>query len=282
MRFKELSFDLAAEALVRSVALDSSDAATFTDLAQVEMKRRDYAAAEKAARRAIALDRFAKEAYFVLSNVLKRLGRREENKQVLVGFRALDQQLDKINDQLRMLGNEPDDHEARAQLGLLYTQQGRFTEAAEAYRLASRIAPDSLRYRNNLGNLYLRLGQPEAAVVEYRVALQLDSNYTMGHYNLGQAFMRLQRFDEALTSLNEAKKQSPEDVEVNYFLGLLHARTGDFAGAAEALAVAVVGRPEFLDARQKLAVAYLKTGRVEESKRELAAIQQMKEEGERR
>ncbi|MBT6902968.1 MAG: tetratricopeptide repeat protein, partial [Gemmatimonadetes bacterium] len=31
MRFKELSFDLAAEALVRSVALDSSDAATFTD-----------------------------------------------------------------------------------------------------------------------------------------------------------------------------------------------------------------------------------------------------------
>ena len=114
------------------------------------------------------------------------------------------------------------------------------------------------------------------------MALQLDSNYTMGHYNLGQAFMRLQRFDEALTSLNEAKKQSPEDVEVNYFLGLLHARTGDFASAAEALAVAVVGRPEFLDARQKLAVAYLKTGRVEESKRQLAAIQQMKEGGESR
>ena len=46
------------------------------------------------------------------------------------------------------------------------------------------------------------------------------------------------------------------------------------------LAVAVVGKPEFLDARQKLAVAYLKSGQVEASKRELAVIQQMKEEGE--
>ena len=92
--------------------------------------------------------------------------------------------------------------------------------------------------------------------------------------------MRLQRFDEALASLGEAKKRSPEDVEVNYFIGLLHARVGDFARAAEALALAVEGRPEFLDARRKLAVAYLKTGKAEESKRELAVIQKMKEEGE--
>ncbi len=55
---------------------------------------------------------------------------------------------------------------------------------------------------------------------------------------------------------------------------------GDFARAAEALALAVEGRPEFLDARRKLAVAYLKTGKMEESKRELAVIQKMKEEGE--
>jgi hypothetical protein len=45
--------------------------------------------------------------------------------------------------------------------------------------------------------------------------------------------------------------------------------------------VAVEGRPEFFDARQKLAVAYLKMGKVEESKRELAVIQKMKEEGEK-
>ena len=120
---------------------------------------------------------------------------------MLAQFRALDQQLDKIDDQLRMLGNAPDDHEARAQLGLLYTEQGRLTEAAEAYRLAVRLAPDSLRYRNNLGNLYLRLGQFAEAVAEYQAALVLDSEYAKAHYNLGQAYLRLQRFDEALASL---------------------------------------------------------------------------------
>ena len=41
----------------------------------------------------------------------------------------------------------------------------------------------------------------------------------------------------------------------------------------------VDSKPDFIDARQKLAVAYLKTGQVEASKREVAAIQKMKEAG---
>ena len=260
--------------------MDSTDAAAYVDLAQVELKRREYEAAERAARRAIALDSLSKEAYFALANALKRLGRREESTEVLAQFRALDQQLDKIDDQLRMLGNAPDDHEARAQLGLLYTEQGRLTEAAEAYRLAVRLAPDSLRYRNNLGNLYLRLGQLAEAVVEYQAALALDSTYAKAHYNLGQAYMRLQQFDEAVASLVEARRLAPEDAEIHYFLGLLHARTGDYAKAADMLAFSVEVRPDWLDARQKLAVAYLKSGKVEESKRELATIKKMKEERE--
>ena len=245
----------------------------------MELKRREYAAAARAARRATALDPLSKEAYFALANALKRLGRREESTEVLAQFRALDQQLDKIDDQLRMLGNVPDDHEARAQLGLLYSDQGRLTEAAEAYRLAVCLAPDSLRYRNNLGNLYLRLGQFAEAVTEYQSALALDPKYAKAHYNLGQAYLRLQRFDEAVASLTEARRLAPEDAETHYFLGLLHARADDFVAAAEMLAVAVAARPDWLDARQKLAVAYLKSGKVEESKRELEAIRQMKESG---
>ena len=128
-RLKGLDFERAAAALTCAVALDSTDGAAYVDLAQVELKRREYSAAERAARRAIALDSLSKEAYFALANALKRLGRREESTQVLAQFRALDQQLDKIDDQLRMLGNAPDDHEARAQLGLLYTEQGRLAEA---------------------------------------------------------------------------------------------------------------------------------------------------------
>ena len=55
-RLKELDFERAAATLKRAVELDSMDAAAYVDLAQVELKRREYAAAERAARRAIALD----------------------------------------------------------------------------------------------------------------------------------------------------------------------------------------------------------------------------------
>ena len=87
--------------------------------------------------------------------------------------------------------------------------------------------------------------------------------------------MRLQRFDEAVASLAEARRLAPEDEETHYFLGLLYAHAGDYAKAADMLTVAVAARPDWLDARQKLAVAYLKLGKVEESKRELAALRQL-------
>jgi tetratricopeptide (TPR) repeat protein len=185
---KELDFAAARTALKRSIALDSTDAATYVDLAQVDMKLRDYAAAERASRLSMRLAPLEKEAYFVFANALRRQSRGAESKEIMTQFRALDKQLDKIEDQLRMLGNDPDDHEARAMLGLLYSRQGRYKEGVEAYRLATRLAPDSLSYHNNLGNLYLRLHQHREATIAYKRAIYArDGDYAQAAEALAQA-----------------------------------------------------------------------------------------------
>ena len=274
---KELKFKAAREKFQESVRLDTMKAATFVDLAQVCMKLRDYDAAESAARRGLSLDPHHKEGHFVLSNALRRLGRNEESQELLKEFKLLDQKLDKIEDQLRMLGNNPEDHEARAMLGLLYSEQGRYSEALEAYRIATRLAPDSLSYQNNLGNMYFRLGDNEAAVRAYEIAIKLDSSYSEAHYNLGQVYLDKQLFREAHKSFHSALKLNPQHAYANYFMGLLYARDNDFSSAVLVLEKAVAGIPSFLDARQKLAVAYLKTGQVVESKNQLKKIRELQE-----
>jgi len=274
---KELKFTEARQKFQESIKLDSLNAATFVDLAQVCMKLRDYDAAESASRRGVELDPLHKEGHFVWSNSLRRLGRTKESQEVLKEFRLLDQKLDKIEDQLRMLGNNSADHEARAMLGLLYSEQERYSEALEAYRIATRLAPDSLSYQNNLGNMYFRLGENEAAIDAYKIAIKLDPTYSEGHYNLGQVFLSQQRFSEARTSFQRALTLNPQQPYANYFMGLLYARDDDFASAVKVFEKTVAGAPMFLDARQKLAVAYLKTGRVAESKNQLKQIRESQE-----
>lgn len=274
---KELKFKEAREEFQESIALDSTNAATYVDLAQVCMKLRDYVAAEWSSRRGVKLDPHHKEGHFVLANALRRLGRTQESQNVLKEFRLLDQKLDKIEDQLRMLGNNPEDHEARAMLGLLYSEQKKYSEALEAYRIATRLAPDSLSYQNNLGNMYFRLGENEAAIKAYEVALKLDPSYSEGYYNIGQVFLDQQRFIKARESFERALELNPQHAYANYFMGLLYARDDDFLSAVKVLEITVAGVPLFLDARQKLAVAYLKTGRVDESKEQLSEIRKLQE-----
>ena len=301
---EELKFDQAVSTYEKAVALDSTDASTYAALGKVELKLGNYQAAVETCKRAIALnplsraedyyalakaraissDRIAspglvKEAFFTLANAYRQLGRLDESRRALAEFSRLHEESTHISETLRLLANAPDDHEARAVLGLLYMQQGRYAEAAEAYRLAVRLAPDSSRYHNNLGNAYLRLQDNAPAIQAYSEALRLDPEYGRAHYNLGLAYLHVQRFGEAKQALLQARQFLPKDADVHYYLGLIFGREGDYEKAAGVFEQALAVRPDFLDARQKLAVSYLKLGRYEESKKELRVIEEMQEPG---
>jgi Flp pilus assembly protein TadD len=270
-----MRYDEAVTALEAAVALDSSDAAAFTDLAQARLKAGDFEGSVAAAEHSIRLNANAKGPRFVLANALRRLGRGAEAGSVLEQFRALDVVDSEIRKNLRILGNDSDDHEARAMLGLLYARQGRWAEAAEAYRHAVSLAPDSARYHNNLGNYYVRTGDLDAGIGAYQQSLTVDPQYSKAAYNLGVALVRAQRFEAAEAALERALAGDRESTDTYYHLGLLRARRADFAGAAIALEHVVAARPDDGQARHKLAVSYLKMGRVEESKEQLRRVAEL-------
>ena len=301
---EELKFDQASRAYTRAVVLDSTDATTYAALGKSELKLGNYQTAVAACKRAIALnplgeatDYFAlaharavssariaspgltKEAYFTLANAYRQLGRLDESRRALAEFSRRHEESTHISETLRLLANAPDDHEARAVLGLLYMRQGRFEEAAEAYRLATHLAPDSSRYFNNLGNAYLRLKDYEQAVQTYAEAVHLSPEYGTALFNLGLAYLHSQRFIEAREVLLRAHQLLPKHAEVHYYLGLIYGREGEYEKAVEMFEQALAARPDFMDARQKLAVSYLKLGRYEQSKKELRVIDEMRKPG---
>jgi len=301
---EELEFGEAADAYKKAVELDSTDASTHAALGKAELKLGNYQAAVDACRRALALNPLqraedysalaekqaissalisspglVKEAYFTLANAYRQLGRSDESLRALAEFSRLHKESTHISETLRLLANAPDDHEARAVLGLLYMRQGRYEEAAEAYRLATRLAPDSSRYHNNLGNAYLRLKEYAAAIQAYTEAVRLDPEYGTARFNLGLAYLHAQRFIEAREILLQARQGLPKHAEVHYYLGLIYGREGEYEKAAEMFEQALAVRPDFLDARQKLAVSYLKLGRYEDSRKELSVIKELQEPG---
>ena len=78
MYAKELEFTEARTALEQSIALDSTDAATYVDLRRLRLSCATIAPPSARAVEA-SVPPLEKEAYFVLANALRRLGKGEES-----------------------------------------------------------------------------------------------------------------------------------------------------------------------------------------------------------
>jgi tetratricopeptide (TPR) repeat protein len=91
---------------------------------------------------------------------------------------------------IRAIELAPDRFEQRFRLGTtLYYQKGRLSEAAEAFRAATRVNPNDARALFSLGRCLQELREvadrPEA-LAAYRAAIRCRPNYAEAHRNLGQ------------------------------------------------------------------------------------------------
>ena len=77
--------------------------------------------------------------------------------------------------------------------GLQAHDQGDLDAAAEAYRAALELDPDSASAHNNLGFLLSQQQQWQPALLHLRSAIALDPHSSMAHCNLGQVLIALQQ-----------------------------------------------------------------------------------------
>jgi Flp pilus assembly protein TadD len=128
----------------------------------------------------------------------------------------------------------PTSKEIQFNLGLAYTQVGRYQEAAQAFETALTLDADVSTY-SNLGVVYYKMGRLEDAVAQYQEALNLKPNDAEVRSNLAAAYLQLGRLEDAQAEYERALALSPGLAEAHYGLGMVYAAKGEKQKAIEAL-----------------------------------------------
>jgi cytochrome c-type biogenesis protein CcmH/NrfG len=111
-------------------------------------------------------------------------------------------------------GREPSNARPRAQLGNLYFDAERYTEAIQWYGEAVKLAPNDVNISTDLGICYYYTNQPDKALEQFAHSLQLDPNHAKTLLNVGivRAFGK-QDLDGAVQAWQQVIKLSPGSPE---------------------------------------------------------------------
>lgn len=106
-------------------------------------------------------------------------------------------------------------------LGIELAQQGRNSEAVDAYKQTVAMQPAFPEAHYNLANALLASGDATAAIAEARAAIRINPNEPDAHIALGNAFLAVDRRAEARAEYERAATLRPRDRDAQYNIGLL-------------------------------------------------------------
>jgi Flp pilus assembly protein TadD len=93
-----------------------------------------------------------------------------------------------------------------------------FQAAAEFYRQAQALHPETPELSANLGLMYYQTGKNEQATLAFRQALHLKPSLFVPNLFLGLDYVKLKRFTEAIPYLKRAAVAKPTDFQVHLAL----------------------------------------------------------------
>lgn len=257
----------------------------------------DPAVAVEAFEKALQLDPAASAVRHPLGLALRRLGRDEEARQALAEEGAEpvsfpDPPLERIaelavgagahlrrgNQALmrndfttaaaayrRAVEAQPENVEARRNLALALSRDGRVDEAIVELQRALEDQPDSVWLHYDLGNLLMARGRPEAAIEALQKAVALAPDLEPALFNLGNALIGLGRWGEAREVLQKLLELDAGDPQARYLLAVARGESGERQQAIEELQRLLRDDPAQLAPRRSLAKMLLDDQRPEEA-----------------
>lgn len=137
--------------------------------------------------------------------------------------------------------------------------------AIAEYVESQRVNADRPSAHLNLGVLYTQSGKFDKAEAAYRTALRVDPSFVQAYVNLADLYRVEGRDDEGERILREALEIAPRNADVHQALGLLLVRHKRMPEAVKALAQSATLRPENPHYSYVYAVALNTTGRSQEA-----------------
>lgn len=126
------------------------------------------------------------------------------------------------------------DAEVAYNLGIAYSELGRYGEAVDALENAIHANPHHVNALVGLGFAYERLSESDRAEEYFRRAIALDPSNGWANRNLGGVLMKAGKGDEALPHLREAVHQLKDDSQSLFGLAQCLLMKGDDDSQTEA------------------------------------------------
>ncbi|MGD1075144.1 MAG: tetratricopeptide repeat protein [Thermodesulfovibrionales bacterium] len=116
-----------------------------------------------------------------------------------------------------VLKRDPKNVGAWIELGNIFMDSDRFSEAVDSYQKALDLDPKNVNVRVDMGTCYRNIGKPNKAVEEYKKALQINPDHLNAHKNLGivlafdlkeraEAIKELEKYLELAPNAPDAEK----------------------------------------------------------------------------
>ena len=154
---------------------------------------------------------------------------------------------------------------AHNNLGIAYTDAGRFAEAVPHFEAALRLRPRYAEAENSFGYTLLALNRNTEALEQLQRAIHHQPKFADAHNNLGRAFMALVRAEEGRAAFAEAARLDPRNAVTQTNLGLALATAGQPEQALPLFVRAVQLDPNYADAELHWGVALTVTGKPAEA-----------------
>lgn len=214
----ERNFDSAVKNLGQAAAHPPfPDTAYYLGFAY--FKQGDLAAAEQWLRQAMAATPRDARVPYQLGQVLRKLGREEEAKNIL-SQSSEQRQRDSAESQLRVECAQKLDQGPRE----------------EAHKLCEQLYdPDSVEKLTALGTIYGQHGDPEGALQPLKRAAELAPQSPQMQFNLALAYYQLNRLEEAKAALRDPVARWPDVFQLNALYGGVLAKLGEDLPAYEVL-----------------------------------------------
>ena len=150
-------------------------------------------------------------------------------------------------------------------LGMAYTKEKRWVEAASEFNKAAEIDKENVVIRFNLANVYSAMGLPEKSIKEYHKILSINPELFWAEFNLSSMYRKSGNYEKAIKHCKNALELNENVAPVHFQLGDLYERIHMFDKAAQEYKTTISLDPKHVKAHFNLGNMYLKKREIEKA-----------------